>query len=262
MEMTDIEFKKALVEFGKTPSVGRLKVLIDEEKEDSAKLKSWSEILAGCCREDPVNSYYQNLMIWFMYTYLKISSKNIQTNRGIINMVMDESIDDNEVRECFNIEEEHLRYIIAKGIQSIDKLKESIEDEISMFSGRKSLNTELRIITKIEKERETLNGGVLKSELSKPCLIDIHKYLNRNGLNSALKMWLCWFGHEKDITLKPMKWNGSDQALANVMHRICGKTTKKTFLKAFDKETLPNYHTDFPKSTIGIAIENIIQKHC
>jgi len=264
MESTNKLTIESFREFEKDPYIVGLRRLI-ETGDIIKNLHDWSKNIVELVREYPKDEFIICLFGWFVYNFFLPFDAKIELHRKINNMDMDESKDDIEIRNCFETQETFLRLIIKKGIQPFEELKESIEDDISMF-GRNSLRTELRHISKFEKERELLNFGRLKSLLNKECLIEIHTYLINHGLKSGVELWLYWFGYVEQKNQTPMKFvfsnKNTSQMLSNVLNHICGGTTNKAFMKAFGlTEKLPNKSKEYYGSQVFLAIENIIKKY-
>jgi len=243
MEIEEIEFKKAVAEFSKIPYVEELKNLIDNDKRAPAKkLKWWSDELAYRHRSDPEDTFKRNVLLWFTITYLKTTKKNIQTQREIINLVMDESIDDKEIRECFDIEYENIRHLVKNNIQSLEELKHIIKNDKSMFRGRRSLDTELRIIANIEKEIEVNNKKEITpyfdSDVSDETLIKIMHLLTKMkpGLNkdTAADLWLYWFNRNpKYDRIVQLNWEGTPAMISNIIQTICKTAKADAIIAAF-----------------------------
>jgi len=265
METKDYEYLKLINEFGQIPFVVKFKNLIESAKVDkNENLKFWEALVVEIVMSDKESKLKQSLYIWFMATYFpdyKVDYHDFRKNNSKILDTINENNSEIEILKRRQLHEYCLRFISEENNVDFIALKDEIEDKLSALPNKRSLLIEKRIVTKIEREKKILEAGYLKSNLTKPCLSEIHEYLNRNGLTAPLKLWLAWFGYEENVELKPMKWMESPQRLVNILNHICDGTNRDKFKKAFNKEDLPNAHTDYLTSAVCIAIESKIQKY-
>jgi hypothetical protein len=244
----------------------KLVILIKKEIETGdteKKLLFWSNKISKELVKHPKDSWLICFLGWLMVNYFLPFDDNLLRNKTIVDMDMDDrTITDMDIRMKFDTQKMYIKFILDKGVKSLEELKHTNRREKSMFSGRRHLETELCIITEIEEELEAKKTGTLKSDLSKDCLTEIYNYLSIYITNPNLTTWLYWFGYNKGVAKDPMKWKGTPQQLVNVLNHICdGKTNKKRFLKAFDIKSLPNAHTDYKTSALFIHIESIIKRN-
>lgn len=110
----------------------------------------------------------------------------------------------------------------------------------------------------------------LSTPYSEQCLSDIHRYLTTPSqgiqkLTTSLDNWLARFDLKNIDNIEFMKWNATKTMLSNIMLKVCGSEQNSAIKEAFNLDPTvkltPDSKEKFNNSTVGIAIQSIIDKH-
>jgi hypothetical protein len=246
METKEYEYQKLINEIGQIPFVIKFKNLIESAKGDkNENLKFWKALVVEVVMSDKESKLKQYLYIWFMQTYFpdyKEDSKKIRINNSLILDFLDGNKDESELLKRRLLQEYCIEDIIDNKYEDLETLIDDIDDKISIFPNRRSLNIEKHIVTKIEKRiKANENNCFFETDLSDEALLKIMRLLTNmeDGLdkNTNSGLWLYWFNRNSKYTkIEPLKWGGSPTKISNIIQTICKEAKADEIMAAFGVE--------------------------